>query len=163
MMETKEQAPRGRKRPAKARPPRQAPDVEGAAYSDGREGWPDTMLYLREPPSANRWWRKFRGRMVLSAEAIAYKQHVSNATLVGKVRKIEKPADVEVSLFWYRGRKSGDLDKRIGILLDALQGCVYDNDSQVRRIIAERRDHKNAHAVVVHVTTLRPAPAGGET
>ena len=134
--------------------------ILGTAITDSRPGWPDVAMYLREPPSANRWWRKFRGRMVLSADAIAYKQHVSNAATVGRVTKIAKPNDVEVSLFWYRGRKSGDLDKRIGILLDALQGCVYENDSQVRRIIAERRDEKNAHAVVVHITAISPtAPA----
>jgi Holliday junction resolvase RusA-like endonuclease len=47
---------------------------------------------------------------------------------------------VSVNMVWHRGMKSGDLDKRIGVLLDALQGTVYVNDSQVVQLWARRCD-----------------------
>lgn len=98
------------------------------------------QLLLREPPSANRWWRNVNGRMVTSKAAREYKQHVANECLVRKVKPIRKPQPVAVVISWYRSRKSGDLDKRLGVLLDALQGSCYDDDSQIVRIVAERLD-----------------------
>ena len=38
------------------------------------------ILRLPEPPSANRWWRKFRNRMVLSPEARAAAAPAASAT-----------------------------------------------------------------------------------
>lgn len=90
---------------------------------------------LPEPPSANRWWRNFRGRMVLSPAARKYK---ANLEQLRGAFLVEGP--VKVSMDWYRGRKSGDLDKRIGIALDAMQGVFFENDSQVVELIARRHD-----------------------
>lgn len=100
---------------------------------------PPREYNLPEPPSANRWWRNWRGRMVLSDEARDYKDeiawtHRSTIPLSG---------DVSVGIEWCRSRKAGDLDKRIGILLDALQGVAFVNDSQVVEIVARRWDKKD--------------------
>lgn len=111
-------------------------------------------LTLPEPPSANRWWRNVHGRMVLSRRARQYKQDVAIRMVAARVSKIAHPESVEIEMTWYRGRKSGDLDKRIGILLDALQGVALDNDSQVTRILAIREDDKANPRVTI---TLRPA------
>jgi crossover junction endodeoxyribonuclease RusA len=117
------------------------------------------MFYLHEPPSANRWWRMVRGRMVTSKEARQYKQDVQSVALAsGMVNPIPKGTEVRVAFFWWRGRKSGDLDKRLGVLLDALQGVAYENDSQIVEIEAHRSDSPNPHACVVHIT---PAPVTG--
>src|SRR5688572_11689018 len=97
-------------------------------------------LWFREPPSANRWWRNVNGRMVTSQAAREYKEHVANECLTQRVQKIGAPRSVRVRVVWHRSRKSGDLDKRIGILLDALQGVAYDSDAQVNWINAERWD-----------------------
>ena len=102
------------------------------------ERW--VQYYLPEPPSANRWWRNVRGRMVLSREARAYKQRIQNAALLVQCPKVAAPHPVRLRIVWHRGRKSGDLDKRIGIALDALQGIAYDNDSQIVAIDAERME-----------------------
>lgn len=118
--------------------------------------------YLAEPPSANRWWRNVGGRMVLSAAAREYKAMVGRVALVARVRAIAKPCTVGVRLIWWRGRKSGDLDKRLGVLLDALQGVAYENDSQIVRIEADRRDAPNAHSVVVHIQPLTTIGARGK-
>jgi len=60
--------------------------------------------------------------------------------MVARWRPIRKPNDVVLVLDWYRVNALGDLSNRIKIVEDALQGAAYDNDSQVRRIIAERFD-----------------------
>jgi crossover junction endodeoxyribonuclease RusA len=121
-----------------------------APQADGSIG-----CWLDEPPSANRWWRKFRGRMVLSREAREYKTMVSLLGQMSRATPFPKGTPVRVEMFWHRGRKSGDLDKRLGVLLDALQGVAYENDSQIVEIAARRDDVPYAFAVVVHV---RPAP-----
>jgi len=73
--------------------------------------------------------------MVLSKEARAYKMQFW-ANLVHP----PKTGPVAVTLKWYRSRKSGDLDKRIGVVLDTLQGFAYVNDKQIVRLVAERYD-----------------------
>jgi crossover junction endodeoxyribonuclease RusA len=108
-------------------------------------------LVLPVPPSANRWWRKFRNVMVLSAEARQYKVDVEKKVKAMGATKIDAPCEVAVSIEWWRARKSGDLDKRIGVLLDALQGTAYDNDSQIGRLEATKHDDdpKNARVEVL--------------
>ena len=97
-------------------------------------------IWFREPPSANRWLRNVGGRTVTSRAARQYKEHVANACLLHRVRPIPTPRPVRVTMIWHRARKAGDLDKRLGVLLDALQGHLYDCDAQVVMIHAERRD-----------------------
>lgn len=99
-------------------------------------------LTLPVPPSANRWWRNVNGRMVTSQTAREYKATVRVAVL-SKRRYFTLPfpkGDVAVSITWTRERKSGDLDKRLGVALDALQGVMYANDAQVVELHAYRVD-----------------------
>ena len=95
-------------------------------------------LVLPEPPSANRYWRHARGRTYVSPEAEAYRLVVMAAWWKAKVKPLG--CAVAVTLTWYRGRKSGDLDNRIKQVLDALQGLAYENDSQIVEIHAYRID-----------------------
>lgn len=105
---------------------------------------------LPYPPSANRFWRHFRGRVVLSAEGRAYKQAV--ALLLRKA----KPAGHEVSvhLHFYRPRKSGDLDNRIKLLLDSLNGLAWEDDDQVVELHAWRHDDKKKPRVEVTILPM---------
>ena len=114
-----------------------------------KEPPPVITLTLPEPPSSNRWWRKWRNRMVLSKEARDYK-----LSLFGYLTSPPMKGPVRVEMTWYRGRKSGDLDKRQGVLLDALQGVVYKNDSQVEELHAYRKDRPRNPGIVVTVTAL---------
>ena len=139
-------------RPRKARSPRQLSRMQEESITSQPDG--SIACYLHEPPSANRWWRNVSGRMVLSREAREYKARVALFASFGGARPILRGTNVQVKLIWWRGRKSGDLDKRLGVLLDALQGVAYENDSQITSIVAERFDSPNAHAVIVHVTPL---------
>ena len=112
-------------------------------------------LRLPEPPSANRWWRNVNGRMVTSKAAREYKQAALLLAMVQGAQRTDGP--LRVSLVWYRSRKAGDLDKRIGVLLDALQGTAYDNDSQIVELHATRSDADPKHArVEVTISPLTP-------
>lgn len=112
-------------------------------------------LVLPEPPSANRYWRTTvaRGGFVqtyVSAEAKEYKQTVRemaglDCVLIG---------DVSIAVTWFRSRRSGDLDNRIKVFCDALQGVVFANDSQIVEIHAIRREDRDRPRIEVEVTPL---------
>ena len=118
------------------------------------------VFRLPEPPSANRWWRNVNGRMVTSKAAGDYKATVYAECLkqlgVGWNRGcILAPMPVGVRIEWHRKRKAGDLDKRLGVMLDALQGIAYENDSQIVDLKARRFDETSpifAGTVFVWIT-----------
>lgn len=98
--------------------------------------------------------------MHLSHEARAYKADAFQRAGVNGA-PIFPTGDVSVVIVWRRTMKAGDLDKRLGVLLDALQSIrkrvpdhtapgktrlavvapgVYDSDAQVAMIFARRCD-----------------------
>jgi crossover junction endodeoxyribonuclease RusA len=111
-------------------------------------------LTLPVPPSANRWWRSVGRRVLLSREARNYKKLVATMLLLERVTMIRPPAKVKVSVVWYRGRKAGDLDKRIGVLLDALQATAYENDAQITEIYARREDDRENPRIELEVSAV---------
>lgn len=109
------------------------------------------------PPSANKYWRLARGRLIVSDEAKQYKHTVAMLAKVDGVRPLTGPVAVTVAV--YRERKSGDLDNRLKVLFDALQGAFYANDAQIRELHATLHDDKHDPHVEVTVTSLRGGPA----
>lgn len=97
-------------------------------------------LVLPEPPSSNRYWRLMRGRAVKTDAARAYAFTAATAFRVLRARPTDK--NVAVTMHWYRGRRSGDLDNRAKVALDALQGLAYHRDSQVVELHMYRHDDK---------------------
>lgn len=93
-------------------------------------------LTLPYPPSANRYWRSVRGRVLVSAEARAYKERVR--AYFSRARPLTGPVGIDLRIF--RPRKIGDLDNAIKVLLDALRGMAYLDDRQVVVIHAWRYD-----------------------
>ena len=94
------------------------------------------------PPSANRYWRTGNGHVYLSAEAVAYKQTVG---WTAREQGISDPwaGDLGIRLRVYRARKAGDLDNKIKVILDALNGVAWLDDSQIVYIEAHRKDDKD--------------------
>lgn len=95
---------------------------------------------LPYPPSANRYWRMFRGRMVPSVAAKAYKTGVKLKLMAAGFRP--KPGEVSVRVDIYRPAKRGDLDNCLKVLLDSLSGVVWVDDSQIYEIVARRFEGK---------------------
>lgn len=95
-------------------------------------------LVLPVPPTANRYWRNVKGVMVRSREA---KDYINLVKLIGIQHRIRPlQTEVFVTLRWYRAARRGDLDNRLKVALDALAGVVYDDDSQIAKLYAERID-----------------------
>ena len=110
----------------------------------------EVALGLPEPPSANRYWRVYRNRVVRSKEATAY---IAAVALIAR-HLAPFSGDVSVRINWHRTRKSGDLDNRLKVVLDALRGCAYHDDSQVVEIHATRYDDWTDSGVVVLVKSV---------
>ncbi len=106
-------------------------------------------LTLPLPPSVNAYWRIFRNRILLSAEARAYKENLSRRVLTWGHRPLV--GDVVVSLTVYRKRRSGDLDNFFKATFDALKGVGFNDDSQVVEIHARREDDPANPRVEVRV------------
>ena len=108
------------------------------------------IFCLPYPPTANTYWRVWRGRAVKSAEAREYQRKVkllAKATLGRDVGPLRGPVRVEVSV--YRPQRRGDLDNTLKVILDALRGIAYGDDAQVIHLVARRNDDaENPRAVV---------------
>lgn len=108
-----------------------------------------TRLILPPPPSANRYWRKWRGRMVVSDEARTYKEECGWIAKALRVEPIAGPVSLRMAV--YRPAKRGDLDNAIKVVLDSLNGILYEDDSQIVEIHALRYDDKHKPRVEIEV------------
>jgi len=92
------------------------------------------------PPSANRYWMVANNRIIVTPEAKTYKTRIFYQ--LGS--KIENPLrqDVAINFTVFRPSKRGDLDNYNKVMLDALKGICYLDDSQVVEIHAFRADDK---------------------
>lgn len=104
-------------------------------------------MLLPYPPSTNRYWRSFRGRMVRSREAVAYKEHVQSISRKAGLQTLREQVKVSMVLHpplpqdWVKrskrdknyvlGLRRIDLDNAQKVALDALQGIAFENDRQV--------------------------------
>lgn len=109
-------------------------------------------ITLDMPPSANRYWRHNQGRIHRSAEAMAYIQSVAWLCSTAGIEPLD--GDVSVTLRFFRPARRGDLDNRIKICLDSLQGKAYHNDAQIAEIHAYRYEDKLCPRVELEITKL---------
>lgn len=110
------------------------------------------IVTLPVAPASNRYWRVWRNRAVRSKEATAYLKAVR--AIVGERRLFLGP--IAVRLTWYREARRGDLDGRLKVTLDALQGCLYENDNQIVELHAYRRECPAQPRIVVEVEARAP-------
>ncbi len=98
------------------------------------------MITLPYPPSANRYWRNVNGRTLKSAQAREYQE---SAGWIAKEQGLQPLVGaVLVDVRVYRPAQRGDLDNSLKVVLDALKGIGYMDDSQIVKIIAQRFDDK---------------------
>lgn len=105
---------------------------------------------LPPPPSANVYWKYWRGRVVPSPEAKTYKR-VVRLMLLSEGHRKPLAGPVVLSLVWYRAERRGDLSNRLKVLEDALNGIAFNDDSQVVELHCRREDDKLNPRVVVTV------------
>ena len=110
------------------------------------------MLVLPYPPTVNHMYRRARGHLALTPEALAFRHAVRMIAMVQGVQPTTGP--VAVFLDVYRPRRRGDLDNILKATLDALNGIAYRDDDQVEQITAQRYDDKRAPRVEVSVVPL---------
>lgn len=109
-----------------------------------------TLYTLPMPPSANTYWRNINGKTLVSEEAREYKKEI--AKLASRLGMRPAQGTVGVMIQVYRQQKSGDLDNRIKVTLDALRGVAFEDDAQVTEIHAFRYDDKDNSRIVVSIT-----------
>ncbi len=108
---------------------------------------PTLYLTIPLPPSANRYWRMWNNRVVMSTEARKFKQSV--ALMYARTQPID--GDVAVTLKVYRERRAGDLDNFLKVALDSLKGIAFNDDKQVKEIAASLHDDKHNPRVEVTI------------
>lgn len=113
-------------------------------------------IELPYPPSSNRYWRNFRGRTVVSEEARDYKDAVSLICNSAAVTPLD--GEVVVHLRIRRPAKRRDIDNHIKVTLDALQGHLYGNDSQIVELHVTMQDDKRNPGVTISCTKKRNGP-----
>lgn len=118
---------------------------------------PETITaILPYPPSANRYWRR-AGRVIYkSKEGADYAKQVKAMFSIHGITPHDHPVSVAIDLF--RPKKAGDLDNRIKVLLDSLNGIVFNDDSQVVDIHARRFDRKGWGGVIVRIKPVGELP-----
>ena len=107
------------------------------------------MIELPYPPSSNRYWRHVGNKTLKSEEARNYQ---TTAGWLWKATGVDMlDGDVCVSLRIFRPQRRGDLDNRIKVLLDALNGIAYEDDGQVVELHAYLGDDKKNPRVELEV------------
>ncbi len=102
-------------------------------------------IKLPYPPSLNRLYRVVRGRPILSREAREYRAQVQAHLVSIGYEATRSP--VAVSVWLYRPRRSGDVDNTLKALLDACNGFLWRDDSQLLELHVYRLDDKESPRV----------------
>ena len=95
--------------------------------------------------------------MYKSSEAKAYALACGSATVGLKLEPLEGPVSVKALVYFPSLR--GDLDNRLKVLLDALEGIAYADDRQVYELYAIRmldRENPRVEITVTQYWDTRP-------
>lgn len=111
-------------------------------------------IVLPYPVSANRYWRHYNGRTVVSEDARAYKAGVWLQAQHAGMRPFAGPIAMYVHV--YRARKVGDLDNSAKVLADSLNGIAYQDDSQIVEWHLWRHDDPRNPRVEVEIRKVQP-------
>jgi crossover junction endodeoxyribonuclease RusA len=110
-----------------------------------------TIITLPWPPSLNKLYRSTGSGIRITRDAIAYKNEVRTILRNKRVTLTTQP--VSLTIHQYRPQKRGDIDNYSKLLLDSLQGYVYENDSQVNELHIFRHDDKRNPRVMLTIRT----------
>lgn len=112
-------------------------------------------LELPYPPSVNHYWRRVGARTLISRGGRAFRQAVCSILAAHGIRPLDGALVVEVAVY-PPDRRRRDIDNLQKALLDALgHGGAYHDDSQIARLIIERRHVVRGGKVVVRLEQYR--------
>ena len=77
-------------------------------------------LTMPWPPSVNRYWRTFQGRMIISAEGRSYRKAVADQVLIQRGAKHYEGKLRVVIEAWRPDKRKRDLDNLLKAVLDSL-------------------------------------------
>jgi crossover junction endodeoxyribonuclease RusA len=109
-------------------------------------------IRLEYPPSINTYWRRAGNRIYLSPSGKRFKNDAAIDCLaaLGKVEPLTGRLGVQIELVAPNKTRDTDIDNRIKATLDALQGILFVDDSQIDRLIVLRREiAKPGHCDVI--------------
>lgn len=86
-------------------------------------------LILPVPPSLNHYWIKVRNRIVISADGMAFRDHVQLLCNLHDIQPLS--GAIAITARVYRPANRGDLDNYLKALLDALNTRAYHDDKQI--------------------------------
>lgn len=95
-------------------------------------------MYPGKPMFQNQTLRFGKGRAYRTPETWKFKNDIY--LLAQSACKEMWKGAVGVEIVWTRAEKRGDIDGPIKHILDAMQGAVYSNDSQVCDVRVVRKD-----------------------
>jgi len=108
-------------------------------------------LYLEtRVPSVNHYWKTHGHRRYLSIEGRMFKQLVAQQAKIKQFELLE--GDIEVVVHWFKkGKRKGDLDNILKVIMDSLNGIGYQDDRQVKSIIATLWEQSGNDGVEIQV------------
>jgi len=117
---------------------------------------PLLLAKLLWPPSTNRLWRAAKGRVHLDPKAREWRERAQWALEVrwGRQEALEGPVVVHLVAV-PPDRRRRDVDNLAKAVLDAMNGVVIGDDSQVARLILNRTDPQAPGHVLVRVFRYR--------
>lgn len=93
------------------------------------------------PPLLNRLYR-ISGRRIYKAGNT--NRYHTECFYIAKQYGLKCTGDwLEVEMEWYRARRIGDVDAVLKAFLDALEGIIWENDSQVQKLTITKRHDKD--------------------
>jgi Holliday junction resolvase RusA-like endonuclease len=103
------------------------------------------------PPSVNHYYRHVGPRTLISRKGRRFRENVTLVLAALGVRPLDGPLDVEVDVF-PPDRRRRDIDNVQKALLDSLQhGGAYEDDSQIVRLVIEKREVFPGGRVIVTI------------
>lgn len=113
-------------------------------------------ITLPYPPSANKIYRRGpRGQVMTTVDVRAYKKEVWVLCRQAKVKPFATKYFLNFTMRVYRPQLAGDLDNRIKVALDALNGNAFWDDRQIVEIHAFRFDDADNPRIEVEIEQSR--------
>jgi len=117
------------------------------------------VLNLPYPPSINSYWRANGHRRFISKEGMLFRERVAEYITDYKVPHLGGSVRLQMEIVLYpRDRRMQDIDNRVKALWDALEGWVYENDSQIDVLIVKRGEVRKGGGCLVMIEEIDAEP-----